>query len=160
MTIGYTAGERAHWLNAQHKTPASATVMITDHLGRLLVVKATYKSYWTTPGGVIDAGESPKKAALREIQEEVGLALEADQLKFLSVVFRSGDVVDTYQFIFSASISGDVAATVTLQEEEIADYAFVSKEELLAGGRVYAPIVERWANGVVWSYSEETIESL
>ena len=33
---------------------------------------------WALPGGRIDAGESPEQAALRELEEEVALALGAD----------------------------------------------------------------------------------
>jgi len=33
---------------------------------------------WALPGGRLDAGESPERAALREMREEVGLALDED----------------------------------------------------------------------------------
>lgn len=156
----YTSDERTRWLSGQHKIPASAIVAIEDSSERLLVVKATYKAYWSTPGGVIDANESPKRAALREVEEEVGLIFEAEELEFVGVTFRSGDFLDTYQFIFSARVSDEMATTITLQEDEIADYAFVSKREVLEDSGMYAPIVVRWAKGAIASYSEETVKRI
>ena len=54
--------------------PASAGALIFDRNGRLLIMKPTYKSGWTIPGGVMEAdGESPWEACQREVREECGL---------------------------------------------------------------------------------------
>lgn len=47
---------------------------------------------WALPGGRIDADESPETAALRELQEEVGLQLDADAVlgRLDDYVTRSG----------------------------------------------------------------------
>jgi 8-oxo-dGTP pyrophosphatase MutT (NUDIX family) len=50
---------------------------------------------WAMPGGRIDAGESPEQAALRELHEEVGLALAAEAVlgRLDDYATRSGYVI-------------------------------------------------------------------
>ncbi len=40
----------------------------------------SHRGQWALPGGRLDRGESPEQAALRELSEEVGLALEPDSV--------------------------------------------------------------------------------
>ena len=62
---------------------AVAVVLLSDDEGRacFLLTRRTatlrdHARQWALPGGRIDAGETPERAALRELREEVGLALE------------------------------------------------------------------------------------
>lgn len=55
----------ADWSEA----PALLLTRRAAHLGR-------HGGQWALPGGRLDAGETPEQAALRELAEEVGLALE------------------------------------------------------------------------------------
>ena len=160
MTREYSFNERMKWLESLHKTPASATVAIEDPSGQLLIVKATYKSYWTMPGGVIDAGESPKQAALREVKEEVGLSLTPEDTQFVGVVFRTSDAIDTYQFIFRAKIDDTLAGAIVLQESEIAEHAFVSRDQIRSNDRLCAPLVQQWAEDAIAYYGEQAIDLL
>lgn len=64
---------------------AVAAVVLPDDEGRacfLLTRRAatlkTHARQWALPGGLVEAGETPERAALRELHEEVGLALEDD----------------------------------------------------------------------------------
>jgi 8-oxo-dGTP pyrophosphatase MutT (NUDIX family) len=66
------------------KAAAVAVVLLPDHEGRgcfLLTKRAptlrAHKGQWALPGGRVDAGESSEGAALRELDEEVGLKLGA-----------------------------------------------------------------------------------
>ena len=53
---------------------AQARVVRDD--GRVLLVKAAYRWSWGMPGGLMDAGEAPADAAVRETKEEAGLDVE------------------------------------------------------------------------------------
>src|SRR5580700_6895044 len=61
--------------------PASAGALIFDRADRLLILKPTYKSGWTIPGGVMEAdGETPWEACRREVREECGLEVRRARL--------------------------------------------------------------------------------
>jgi ADP-ribose pyrophosphatase YjhB (NUDIX family) len=56
--------------------PVSSGALIFDRSGRLLILKPTYKSGWTIPGGVMEADrETPWQACRREVREECGIEL-------------------------------------------------------------------------------------
>ncbi len=56
------------------KTPISALVLIhTKDLQVLIMERADKAGYWQSVTGSLEAGESPKQAAMREVLEETGL---------------------------------------------------------------------------------------
>ena len=54
----------------------AAGALFRDDAGRVLLVKPTYKDGWEIPGGYVEAGESPRAAAAREVKEELGLDID------------------------------------------------------------------------------------
>ena len=43
---------------------------------RVVLVRQSYRSHWGAPGGLLDRGEAPEHAAVREAGEEIGLRVE------------------------------------------------------------------------------------
>ncbi|MFI5713503.1 NUDIX hydrolase [Kribbella sp. NPDC051620] len=64
--------------------------------GRVVLVRERYEAWedeqWSLPSGAVEAGETPAEAAARELLEETGLRVRADQLNLVAeVVVESRD---------------------------------------------------------------------
>ncbi|MBO3087243.1 NUDIX hydrolase [Cellulomonas dongxiuzhuiae] len=64
---------------------SAARVLLLDESDRVLLVRghdvdAPDRSWWFTVGGGIDPGEDARSAAVREVHEETGIRLAADDL--------------------------------------------------------------------------------
>jgi len=58
----------------------SAGILVLHPEGRLLLAHATGARHWDIPKGLVDAGETPRDAAVREASEECGLSFAAEAL--------------------------------------------------------------------------------
>ncbi|PKW06163.1 ADP-ribose pyrophosphatase YjhB, NUDIX family [Streptomyces sp. 1222.5] len=54
----------------------AAGVLLFDEEDRVLLVDPTYKPGWEFPGGVVERGEAPARAGMREVAEETGIRLQ------------------------------------------------------------------------------------
>ena len=109
----------------------SAAVILTRRSGGL----KNHAGQWAFPGGSIDSGESPETAALRELEEEVGLSLSPDR-----VLGCLDDFVTRSGFhICPVVIWGGEVPTLNKNEEEVASIHRVPCNELF---RSDAPMLE------------------
>ncbi|MFJ3466646.1 NUDIX domain-containing protein [Pseudomonas sp. NPDC090201] len=60
-----------------------AAALLIGADGRTLLVRKRGTQAFMQPGGKIDAGESPAQALARELHEELGLVVAAEQAQFL-----------------------------------------------------------------------------
>lgn len=109
----------------------AAGVLLFDEHDRVLLVDPTYKPGWEFPGGIVERGEAPAQAGVREVAEEVGI--ELDRLPRLLVVDwepprppRFGGM----RLLFDGGrLSRDDAEQIVLPEAELRDWCFVSEQE-------------------------------
>src|ERR1700743_1467593 len=109
------------------RVPASAGALIFDRRGRLLILKPTYKSGWTIPGGIMEAdGETPWQACRREVAEECGLQVMAGQLACMDFRRPREGRPGGIRYLFDCGIQPDDALqAVVLQQTEISEYRLV-----------------------------------
>ncbi|MFD7833782.1 NUDIX domain-containing protein [Streptomyces sp. NPDC059761] len=109
----------------------AAGVLLFDDEDRVLLVDPTYKPGWEFPGGVVEAGEAPGGAGVREVAEELGLALDA--VPGLLVVDWEPPVPPAYgglRLLFDGGrLSPAAAAGLRLPGPELRAWRFVTEEE-------------------------------
>src|SRR6266436_1173541 len=105
-------------------TPASAGALIFDRAGRLLILKPVYKSGWTIPGGVMEAGgETPWRACQREVREECGLTVRHGRLACVDFRPPRRGKPGGLRFLFDCgALPHESFAAMVLQPEEISKY--------------------------------------
>lgn len=108
-------------------------VCLFDRLGRLLIQRRTEnKHIWpglwdVTVGGGVDAGETTRQGAEREVREELGYALDLSGLRPSVTVNFAGGFDDFFIAVRDVDING-----LSLQAEEVSAVRWVTLEELLA----------------------------
>jgi 8-oxo-dGTP diphosphatase len=107
--------------------PNAASVAIVRE-GKVLLIKrafAPYQHLWTLPGGRMEAGETIEQCAIREVQEELSLAVRNLRAVMEQNLGREG----TFRLAVFATrdFSGVLRAS-----EEIADHKWVDPSALVA----------------------------
>lgn len=78
-------------------TFTAGAVAIIEHDGRVLALRQAHRTGWSLPGGLIDRGEQPRDAVIREVREETGLDIEpggvmatyfVTDVRHIDVIFR------------------------------------------------------------------------
>lgn len=107
--------------------PNAASVGIVRD-GRVLLIKRAYAPYqhlWTFPGGTMEPGETPEQCAIREITEELGLAIRNPRHVMTQSLGRDG------AYRLAVFTTTDFSGTVR-PSDEIGDYKWADPGMLVA----------------------------
>ncbi|MES9523690.1 NUDIX hydrolase [Streptomyces capoamus] len=112
----------------------AAGVLLFDEQDRVLLVDPTYKPGWEFPGGVVERGEAPARAGMREVAEETGIRLR--EVPRLLVVDWERPVPPGFgglRLLFDGGRLGSgEASRVLLPGPELRDWRFATEEEAAA----------------------------
>lgn len=132
---------------ATEGTGLTAAARVTDSRGRIALVKNGWSDGWILPGGAVETGESPDRAARREVREET----ELDATVHAPVVVLDQTYVDeatgverfsARYVVYAATADGDIseASRLGLENETISDARwFDSLPENLHDGELLRP---------------------
>lgn len=117
--------ERTSYHASLPKKRMGAGVILFNEVGEILIVKPSYKNYWSIPGGVVEENESPREGALRETKEEIGIKL--GNLQFLGVdYYRDEYAVEGLHFLFFGGVlNKKKIAAIKLPKKELTTFQFV-----------------------------------
>ncbi|MEU5714620.1 NUDIX domain-containing protein [Streptomyces sp. NPDC020403] len=106
-------------------------VLLFDEQDRVLLVDPTYKPGWEFPGGVVEPGEAPAQAGMREVAEELGLHLgTAPKLLVVDWEAPKPPGYGGLRFLFDGGLlHGEVASRLLLPGAELRGWRFVTEEE-------------------------------
>lgn len=105
----------------------SAGAIFRNTNGDVLLVKPTYKKGWQLPGGVIERGESPRAACIREIDEELGFPFEIMRPVLIDYTRElKGVLIDHLEWIFEGEVLDEAkTGKIRVDGVEISEYRFV-----------------------------------
>lgn len=106
----------------------SARVMVFDPAGRVLLIRYVVirpdgeSVFWLTPGGEIEAGETPTEAAVRELSEELRLEVEVVGPVYTQATQfeHQGEMRDNLDFVFTARCAVEAPVLRGITADEIA----------------------------------------
>lgn len=112
------------------RTRGAAAALLRDDLGRILLVKPTYAEGWFLPGGVIEAGESPLAACLRECEEELGFVPRLDGLVCVDWAPPKDEIDAVNIFVFAGMVTAAQIERIRLPPDELSDHLLAAPEKV------------------------------
>lgn len=87
---------------------------------------------WSLPGGHVDAGESPLRAAIRETFEETGIAIPVGKVHPAGFTYDEFDDAANYVTLYYVAHLGDVERPVPMlkEPEKAAAWEWVPRNEV------------------------------
>ncbi|MFB6398172.1 NUDIX domain-containing protein [Polymorphospora lycopeni] len=108
----------------------AAAVLFRDVRGRILLVEPRYKDDWELPGGCVEADESPYAAAMRELNEELGLSLTPGGLLVVDWVPAQAGRTEGVMFVYDGGVLAPASeAEIRLPADELRSWAWSTPAE-------------------------------
>jgi len=139
---------------------STAAGVVLDDNGRVLLGRRADTGIWALPGGIVEPGEEPADAAVREIFEETGVIAVPEALAAVTVsgqiTYRNGDVVRYLELLFRCRASGGEARVNDTESVEVSWHALTALRDLRdieAGSLIRIDQAVSGAAGAAYAFS-------
>jgi 8-oxo-dGTP diphosphatase len=97
---------------------SAAGILFLRYPQNVLMVQTSYRQHWDLPGGMIEEGETPVEAAIRECKEELGIVTIPKRLLTQQFLRQpNGDILSFWIFLGDAHSVTDIL----VDGEEVVD---------------------------------------
>lgn len=111
---------------------SGVSAVVVDQHGRVLLTRRADNKLWAVVSGILEPGEEPATAAVREVAEETGLTVRIERLTSVDVtasnVYPNGDRTRFLDLCFLAHPLGSTDARVN--DDENLDVRWFGPDEL------------------------------
>lgn len=118
--------------------------------GKYLVTKrskeeSTYPEYWDIPGGLVDLGELPREAVIRETFEEVGLNIIPTKVVHEDSNLDVKKDLIFIRLVYLCELNDDIK-NIKLQEEEHSEYRLINSLDDLKNEKISPFLIDLFNN--------------
>jgi 8-oxo-dGTP diphosphatase len=114
------------------KKRMAAGALLFNTSQQILLVKPVYRTGWLLPGGVVEDGESPRQACMREIKEELGLEVAVGRLLCVDYKVPHPRREEGIEFVFWGGVlEEERIGQIRLQAQELEAFQCVPVEEAI-----------------------------
>ena len=129
---------RAYWFVVRPRTRGVLVALWVQ--GSLLVIRNSYRSKLSLPGGAVDRGEEVADAAARELREEVGVEIEPGALRLARTYVVNEDCHEDQTSVFEIEMENAPVVAIDRREVVWAEFRTpgdVEHDELVTALRLY-----------------------
>jgi 8-oxo-dGTP diphosphatase len=126
---------RAYW--GLRKPLTHGALIALWHDGEVLLVRNSYVPYYSAPGGYVRSNEEARAAAVRELQEEVGLHVQPEQLVLALELTQDWENKRDHVKIFNLDLAE--RPIVHIDHREVIEAAWFKPEQAVAL-RLFPPL--------------------